>query len=72
MFDFYHFDAFNSMVILCTALVLYIITTSLDRFKEYNKALIVTVSILVGVFTSVFISYMNVEKDILLTSDYWD
>lgn len=72
MFDFYNFDAFNSMVILCTALVLYIITTSLDRFKEYNKALIVIVSILIGVFTSVFISYMNVEKDILLTSDYWD
>ena len=74
MFDFYNLDLLNIVIILISAFVIFVIlnkTTNEDEDRGKN-IFIIGISLFLGIALSIFISYMGVEKDELLTSNYWE
>jgi hypothetical protein len=70
MLSFYELDATNLIIILITAFIAYKI---IDRNTE-NKNEIMTgfVSILIGFVISLLYSYVTLENDEVLTSNFWE
>ena len=70
MLSFYELDATNLIIILITAFIAYKI---IDRNTE-NKNEIMTgfVSILMGFVISLLYSYVTLENDEVLTSNFWE
>ena len=73
MLDFYRVDAIIILIILTITFVLY---NSLDylneNVKKIDKIYKVIFSFLSGIFISIIYSYLTLEKDVLLTDNYWD
>ena len=71
--DFYTVDLTIILIILIIMGASFASINYIDREEEtfgtYGKILI---SITLGVFSSVFYSYMTLESDILLKENFWD
>ena len=70
MLSFYELDATNLIIILITSFIVYKL---IDRNTE-NKNEITTgfVSILIGFVISLVYSYVTLENDDVLTSNFWE
>ena len=70
MLSFYELDATNLIIILITSFIVYKL---IDRNTE-NKNEIMTgfVSILIGFVISLVYSYVTLENDDVLTSNFWE
>ena len=71
--DFYTVDLTIILIILIIMGASFVSINYIDREEEtfgtYSKLLI---SITLGVFSSVFYSYMTLESDILLKENFWE
>lgn len=70
--EFYRFDLTSLVVILLIALFSFMVINYLDENKNDNYTFNVLASIVIGVLFSVFYSYITLEPDEILTSNYWD
>ena len=73
MLDFYRVDAIIILIILTVMFILY---NSLDYIsddiKKIDKIYKIFFSFLIGFLVSVAYSFLTLEKDVLLTDNYWD
>lgn len=70
MLSFYELDATNLIIILITAFIAYKL---IDRNTENkNEMMAGFVSILIGFVISLLYSYVTLENDEVLTSNFWE
>ena len=73
MLDFYRVDAIIILIILSIMFILY---NSLDYInddiKKIDKIYKLLFSFLIGILVSIMYSFLTLEKDVLLTENYWD
>lgn len=69
---FYTLDITSIVIILLIALVSFMVINYMDSEKDDNYIFNVSISIFLGIITSVLYSYFTLEPDELLTSNYWD
>jgi hypothetical protein len=72
MFEFYTIDLTAIIIITFTSAFLYKFIEYFDQDKQNDYFLIFILSLLVGIILSIIISYITIEGDILLTSNYWE
>ena len=70
MLSFYTFDVTNLIIILTVAFVTYKLFEKKD--EENNPLVLLGTSILIGIVFSVMYSYLTLESDTILTSNFWD
>jgi len=70
--DFYTLDLTTLVIILLIALAVFMLLNYNDKEKDDNFTFNITVSIVSGIIVSVFYSYVTIEPDEILTTNYWD
>ena len=70
--SFYTLDLTCVVIILLIALVSFMILNYMDSERDENYIKNVSISIFLGLISSVLYSYFTLEPDELLTSNYWD
>lgn len=70
--DFYVFDLSSLVIILLVALFSFMAINYIDENKDENYTFNVVTSIILGIFCSVFYSYITLEPDEILTTNYWE
>lgn len=70
--DFYTLDLATLVIILLIALAVFMLLNYNDKEKDDNFTFNITVSILSGIIVSVLYSYVTIEPDEILTTNYWD
>tara|TARA_Y100000741_G_scaffold277445_1_gene217258 strand:- start:4149 stop:4373 length:225 start_codon:yes stop_codon:yes gene_type:complete len=70
--DFYTLDLTTLVIILLIALAVFMLLNYIDKEKDDNFTFNITVSIVSGIIVSVFYSYVTIEPDEILTTNYWD
>lgn len=70
--DFYTLDLTTLVIILLIALAVFMLLNYNDKEKDDNFTFNITVSIVSGIFVSMFYSYVTIEPDEILTTNYWD
>jgi uncharacterized membrane protein YjjP (DUF1212 family) len=70
--DFYTLDLTTLVIILLIALAVFMLLNYIDREKDDNFTFNITVSIVSGIIVSVLYSYVTIEPDEILTTNYWD
>ncbi len=70
--DFYVFDLSSLVIILLIALFSFMAINYIDENKDENYAFNVVTSIILGIFCSIFYSYITLEPDDILTTNYWE
>lgn len=70
--DFYTFDLTILVIILLIALAVFMLLNYIDKEKDENYTFNITVSIVSGIIVSVLYSYVTIEPDEILTTNYWD
>ena len=72
MLEFYTVDLTVIITILFISAIIYKIIEYMDRddIQDYSVVFIMSVSL--AIMASIAISYVTIESDNLLTSNYWD
>lgn len=70
--DFYTIDLTVLVIILLIALAVFMLLNYIDKEKDDNFTFNITVSIVSGIIVSVLYSYVTIEPDEILTTNYWD
>ena len=70
--DFYTLDLTTLVIILLIVLTVFMLLNYIDKEKDDNFAFNITVSIVSGIIVSVLYSYVTIEPDEILTTNYWD
>jgi len=70
MLSFYTFDVTNLIIILTVAFITYKLFEKKD--EENNQLVLVGVSVFIGIVISVMYSYLTLENDTILTSNFWE
>lgn len=70
--EFYKFDLTQFVMICIVGLVVFTLFNYIDENKKENYTFNITLSIVTGILSSIIYSYVTIEPDILLTSNYWD
>lgn len=70
--DFYTLDLTTLVIILLIALFVFMLLNYIDKEKDDNFPFNITVSIVSGIIVSVLYSYLTIEPDEILTTNYWD
>jgi uncharacterized membrane protein YjjP (DUF1212 family) len=70
--DFYTLDLTTLVIILLIALAIFMLLNYIDKEKDDNFTFNITVSIVSGIIVSVLYSYVTIEPDEILTTNYWD
>ncbi len=70
MLSFYTFDATNLIIVLTVAFIIYKLFEKKD--EDNNPLLLLGVSTFIGIVVSVMYSYLTLENDTILTSNFWD
>lgn len=70
--DFYTFDLTAIVIILLFSLAVFSALNYMDEEKEENYTFNVSVALFLGFMASIFYSYITLESDDILTSNYWD
>jgi len=69
---FYTLDLTSIVIVLLISLTSFILLNYIDTEKEDNYIKNVSISACMGIISSVLYSYLTLESDELLTSNYWD
>ena len=69
---FYTLDLTAIVIILLISLTSFMIINYIDTEKDTNYIKNVSISACIGIISSVLYSYLTLESDELLTSNYWD
>ena len=69
---FYTLDLTSIVIVLLISLTSFILLNYIDTEKEDNYIKNVSISACIGIISSVLYSYLTLESDELLTSNYWD
>lgn len=70
--NFYTLDLTTLVIILLIALAVFMLLNYIDKEKDDNFTFNITVSIVSGIIVSVLYSYVTIEPDEILTTNYWD
>lgn len=70
--DFYTLDLTTLVIMLLIALAVFMLLNYVDKEKDDNFTFNITVSIVSGIIVSVLYSYVTIEPDEILTTNYWD
>lgn len=70
--DFYTLDLTTLVIILLITLAVFMLLNYIDKEKDDNFTFNISVSIVSGIIVSVFYSYVTIEPDEILTTNYWD
>tara|TARA_R110002072_G_scaffold76287_4_gene179155 strand:- start:8366 stop:8590 length:225 start_codon:yes stop_codon:yes gene_type:complete len=70
--DFYTLDLTTLVIILLIALAVFMLLNYIYKEKDDNFTFNITVSIVSGIIVSVLYSYVTIEPDEILTTNYWD
>lgn len=70
--DFYVFDLSSLVIILLIALFSFMAINYIDENKDENYTFNFVTSIILGIFCSIFYSYITLEPDEILTTNYWE
>jgi uncharacterized membrane protein YjjP (DUF1212 family) len=70
--DFYTLNLTTLVIILLIALAVFMLLNYIDKEKDDNFTFNITVSIVSGIIVSMFYSYVTIEPDEILTTNYWD
>ena len=70
MLSFYTFDATNLIIVLTVAFITYKLFEKKD--EENNPLVLLGISTFIGIVVSVMYSYLTLENDTILTSNFWD
>lgn len=70
--DFYTLDLTTFVIILLIALAVFMLLNYIDKEKDDNVTFNITVSIVSGIIISMLYSYVTIEPDEILTTNYWD
>lgn len=71
MLSFYRLDATNIVIIVTVGFISYKLLHSSDQ-ENNNNYLAFGVSFLLGIILSVIFSYLTLENDTILTSNFWE
>jgi uncharacterized membrane protein YjjP (DUF1212 family) len=70
--DFYTFDITQFVIICLVAFGVFMLFNYFEENKKEKYAFNITSSIVVGILASFIYSYITIEPDILLTTNYWE
>lgn len=70
MFSFYTLDLTNLIIIVVTAFISYKIFEKKE--EKDNTNVLLGVSLVIGLFFSLLYSYLTLESDNILTSNFWE
>lgn len=70
--DFYTLDLTTLVIILLITLAVFMLLNYIDKEKDDNFTFNITVSIVSGIIVSLLYSYVTIEPDEILTTNYWD
>lgn len=70
--DFYTLDLTTLVIMLLITLAVFMLLNYVDKEKDDNFTFNITVSIVSGIIVSVLYSYVTIEPDEILTTNYWD
>ncbi len=70
--DFYTLDLTTLVIILLITLAVFMLLNYIDKEKDDNFTFNITVSIVSGIIASLLYSYVTIEPDEILTTNYWD
>ena len=70
MFSFYTLDLTNLIIIIVTAFISYKIFEKKD--EKDNTFIVLGLSLVIGLFFSLLYSYLTLESDNILTSNFWE
>jgi len=70
--DFYTIDLTTLVIILLVTLAVFMLLNYVDEERDDNFIFNITASIVSGIIVSVIYSYITIEPDEILTSNYWD
>ena len=72
MLEFYTIDLTAIVIIAFVSAFTYKFIGYFDTDKKNNYSLVFILSLLLGIAFSIVFSYITIESDILLTSNYWE
>ena len=72
LLDFYTLDLTTLVIILLITLAIFMLLNHNDKEKDKNFYFNLSVSLLSGIIISMLYSYVTIEPDELLTTNYWD
>ena len=72
LLDFYTLDLTTLVIILLIVLAVFMLLNYIDKEKDDNFTFNITVSIVSGIIVSLLYSYVTIEPDEILTTNYWD
>lgn len=70
--DFYVFDLSSLVIILLIAFFSFMAINYIDENKDENYTFNGVTSIILGIFCSIFYSFITLEPDEILTTNYWE
>jgi|TARA_B100001142_G_scaffold330387_1_gene398932 uncharacterized membrane protein YjjP (DUF1212 family) len=70
--DFYTLDLTTLVIILLITLAVFMLLNYIDEERDDNFMFNITASIVSGIIVSVLYSYITIEPDEILTTNYWD
>jgi len=70
--DFYTLDLTTLVIILLITLAVFMLLNYIDEERDDNFMFNITASIVSGIILSVLYSYITIEPDEILTTNYWD
>ncbi len=70
MLPFYSLDFTNLIIIVVTSLITFKLLD--NKEEKNNKIFIALLSLIVGTLLSFTYSYLTLESDTILTSNFWD
>ena len=72
MLEFYTVDLTAIITIMFTSVIIYKIIEYTDKDDIQDYSVVLIMSVLLAIMSSIAISYVTIESDNLLTSNYWD
>ena len=70
--DFYTFDLTHLVIISLVSLLSFMVINYIEKNKDEKYVFNVSLSLIIGIIVSIIYSYITIEPDVLLTSNYWD
>ena len=70
--DFYTIDLTTIVIILLLSAGIFMLINYADDKKDENYTFNIILSVTLGIFGSIICSYLTLESDEIITSNYWE